>query len=149
MYKKDAIKTFIIHSMAMNLSEIDSLAYLRDRGYKISRQYFYKLKKDIRESKFSRLALIAKEEFVSQHLERIDTLNLIHQELWILYRKEKNTFKQSLILEKIADLQQYLSSYYDASRYVMEKGIQQDNNTNKKKRKNNEQTEDNQSISSA
>jgi hypothetical protein len=29
-----------------------------------------------------------------------------------------------LILEKIAELQTYISPYYDASRYVMEKSIQ-------------------------
>ena len=28
-----------------------------------------------------------------------------------------------MILEKIADLQTYISPYYDASRYVMEKSI--------------------------
>jgi hypothetical protein len=43
--------------------------------------------------------------------------------MWSLYRKEKNTFNQVLILEKIAELQTYISPYYDASRYVMEKSI--------------------------
>ena len=44
---------------------------------------------------------------MDQHLERIDQLDLINQEVWALYRKEKDTFKQVLILEKIAELQIY------------------------------------------
>jgi hypothetical protein len=39
------------------------------------------------------------------------------------YRNESSTFKKVLILEKIADLQTYISPYYDAYPYVMEKSI--------------------------
>jgi hypothetical protein len=42
---------------------------------------------------------------VDQHLERIDQLDLINQEMRALYRNEKDTSKQVLILEKIAQLQ--------------------------------------------
>jgi hypothetical protein len=109
--------------MVMRLSEKESLAYLKDKGFEISMQHFYRLKKSIQESRFDRLNLIAKTQFVGQHLERIDQLELVNQEMWKLYNKEKNTFKQVLILEKIAELQTYISPYYDASRYVMEKSI--------------------------
>ena len=37
----------------------------------------------------------------------MDQLDLTNQEMWALYRKEKDTFKQVLILEKIAELQTY------------------------------------------
>lgn len=109
----------------MRLSEKESLDYLGKKGFKISRQHFYRLKKDIQDSRFDRLTLIAKSQFVDQHLERIDQLELINSEFWSLYRTEKNTFKKALILEKIAELQTYISPYYDASRYVMEQSIKE------------------------
>jgi len=46
----------------------------------------------------------AKSQFVDKHLERIDQLDLIHQ-MWALDRKENDTSKQVLVLEKIAELQ--------------------------------------------
>jgi len=46
----------------------------------------------------------AKSQFVDKHLERIDQLDLIHQ-MWALCGKEKDTFKQVLVLEKIAELE--------------------------------------------
>jgi hypothetical protein len=109
--------------MVMRLSEKESMQYLGDRGFKISVQHFYRLKKNIQQSRFDRLSLIAKSQFVDQHLERIDQLELINQEMWSLYRNEKDNFKRVLILEKIAELQTYISPYYDASRYVMEQSI--------------------------
>jgi hypothetical protein len=111
--------------MAMKLSEKESLAYLKDKGFEISFQHFYRLKKNIQQSRFDRLTLIAKEGFVDQHLERIDQLELINKEYWKLYNatNEKDTLKKALILEKIAELQTYISPYYDASRYVMEQSI--------------------------
>ncbi len=109
--------------MVMKLSEKESLAYLKDRGFEISAMHFYRLKKSIQQSRFDRLSLIAKQGFVDQHLERIDQLELVNQEMWSLYRNEKDNFKKVLILEKIAELQTYISPYYDASRYILEKSI--------------------------
>jgi hypothetical protein len=115
---------FIIQTMVMRLSEKESLEYVHDKGLKISRDSFYRLKRKIQQSRFDRLNLIAKTQFVDQHLERIDQLELVNQEMWKLYNEEKNTFKKALILEKIAELQTYISPYYDASRYILEKSIQ-------------------------
>ncbi len=91
--------------------------------YSISRESYYRYKRKIKDSRFERLSIIAKQGFVDQHLERIDQLKLINQEYWKLYRQEKDNFKKAQILEKIADLQTYISPYYDASRYVMEQSI--------------------------
>ena len=55
--------------------------------------------------------------------------------MWKLYRNEKDNFKKVLILEKIAELQTYISPYYDASRYILEKSITRN------------ETEKNQSVS--
>ncbi|HEY9387086.1 MAG TPA: hypothetical protein VIP70_08595 [Nitrososphaeraceae archaeon] len=84
------MKSAIIEVMVMSLGEKESLEYLFRKGFNISRQYYHKLKKQIKESRFDRLNLIAKTEFVDQHLERIDTLNLIQHEMWVQYHKEKD-----------------------------------------------------------
>lgn len=135
MYKKENLKPFIIQCMVMKLSEKESLQYLKDRGFNMSAQYLYRHKKKIKQSRFDRLNLIAKQGFVDQHLERIDQLELINKEYWKLYNETKDTFKKALILEKIAELQTYISPYYDASRYVMEKSITRN------------ETEENKSVS--
>jgi hypothetical protein len=119
----NTVQPFIIQTMVMKLSEKQSMEYLHDKGFKISRDSFYRLKRNIQQSRFDRLSLIAKTQFVDQHLERIDQLELINQEMWTLYRNEKDNFKKVLILEKIAELQTYISPYYDASRYILEKSI--------------------------
>ena len=46
--------------------------------------------------------------------------------MWKLYKNEVNNFKKVLILEKIAELQTYISPYYDASRYILEKSVTKD-----------------------
>lgn len=56
--------------------------------------------------------------------------------MWSLYRKETNNFKKVLILEKIAELQTYISPYYDASRYVMEQSIKSNTKENETKENN-------------
>ena len=124
MYTKERVKPYIIQCTAMNLSEEESLAYLKDRGFKISWQYFYRLKKRIKESRFDRLALIAKSQFVDQHLERIDQLELVNQEMWKCYRNKDYKAMDALI--KIAELQTYISPFYEASKWVMEESIKND-----------------------
>jgi hypothetical protein len=135
--KNVGIKPYIIEIMVKGLTEKQALSYLKDNGFEISDYHLYRLKKKIKESRFDRLNLVAKQGFVDQHLERIDQLELVNKEYWKLYNQtnEKDTLKKALILEKIAELQTYISPYYDASRYVMEQSI-----------KNNE-TKENQSLS--
>jgi hypothetical protein len=118
--------------MAMDLSENKSVSYLKDNGFEISANHLYRLKRQIQASRFDRLSLIAKQGFVDQHLERIDQLELINKEYWKLYNDEKDNFKKALILEKIAELQTYISPYYDASRYILEKSITAKQNETKK-----------------
>jgi hypothetical protein len=129
MNTKERIKPYLIQCMVMKLSEKESINYLDSRGFKISVQYLYKLKKSIKESRFDRLTLIAKSQFVDQHLERIDQLELVNQEMWAKYREKD--YKAMDALLKIAELQTYISPYYDASRYVMEKSIQDDKEKDK------------------
>jgi len=91
------LKNLVIECMAMNLSEKEALEYLKDKGHNISHDTFYRHKRKIIESRFDRLGLIAKSQFVDQHLDRIANLELINKEMWSLYRHEKDNFKKVLI----------------------------------------------------
>ena len=124
------MKPYVIQCIVMKLSEKESLAYLRSRDYEISVQHLYRLKKEIKESRFDRLALIAKSQFVDQHLERIDQLELVNQEMWKCYIKKD--YKAMDALLKIAELQTYISPYYEASKWVMEESIKKDDKQQEK-----------------
>ena len=126
--KTTGIEPYVIDSMCMNLNEKEALEYLDNNGYAISRAEFYRLKKEVQDSTQERLNLIASKEFLSQHLERIDTLRTILKEMWINYKAEKQPFKKVQILEKIEENQLYLSSYYDSTRYVLQQAAQKQQN---------------------
>lgn len=101
----------------MRLDERESLTYIKKCGYTLSRAQFYRIKKNIRSSRFKRLCEIAK-GFVDHHLERLETLDLINYEMWKKYREKE--YKAMDALQKIAQTQQIISQYYDISRNVME-----------------------------
>jgi hypothetical protein len=123
---RDTIRPYVIQTMIMRLTEKETLSYLKSRGFTISRESYYRYKRKIQQSRFERLSLIVKEGFVDQHLERIDQLELVNREFWKLYNEEKDNSKKVQILENIAELQEYICPYYDASRYVMEQQIKND-----------------------
>ena len=119
--KTAGIFPFVIECMCLHISEKESLSYLKDRGFTISRAEFYRLKKEVQESTQERLNLIASKEFLTQHMERIDTLKVILKEMWINYHIENNPSKKVQILEEIEENQIYLSSYYDSMRFVLQR----------------------------
>jgi hypothetical protein len=106
--------------MCLHLSEKESLQYLKDRGFIVSRAELYRLKNEVKESTNECPNLIASKEFFTQHMERIDTLRVILKEMWVNYHIENNPSKKVQILEKIEENQVYLSSYYDSTRYVLQ-----------------------------
>jgi hypothetical protein len=128
MTQNNLITPLVIECMAMNLHEKEVLAYLKDKGYNISRETYYRYKRKIKNSRFQRLSLIGKSQFVDQFLERIANIELINKEMWSVYRKETNNFKKALILEKIAELQMLISNCYEASQLVMEESIKSKGN---------------------
>lgn len=119
--KTAGIFPYVIECMCLHISEKESLSYLKDRGFTISRAEFYRLKKEVQESTQERLNLIASKEFLTQHMERIDTLRVILKEMWINYHIENNPSKKVQILEEIEENQIYLSSYYDSMRFVLQR----------------------------
>jgi hypothetical protein len=102
----------------MRMTEIESLSYLREKGIQISPAKFYRIKKDIEDTKFERLSRIASREFVSQHLERIDQLETIIKEMWRNYDQEKDPYKAVQILLTLVQIQPYLSQYYEATMLI-------------------------------
>ena len=135
--KTTEIFPYIIDCMCLYFSEREALSYLDDKGFKIGPATYYRLKNEVKESTHERLNLIASKEFLSQHLERIDTLRTILKEMWANYHLEKSPFKKVQILEKIEENQVYLSSYYDSTRYIMEQATEIKQQENKKKEVNN------------
>lgn len=121
--KTTGIEPYIIECICLRLKEKEIQAYLKDKGYDISIREFYRIKQELQESTTSRLNLIASEEFMSQHITRIDNLKTIENELWLNYAKENNPTKKCNILMQIAELQTHLSSYYDSTRYVLQQAI--------------------------
>ena len=121
MHKNDReIFSHIIYCSCMRLKEKEALAYLKDKGHDIGAATYYRIKKEIDETTRERLNLVASNEFLAQHLERLDMLKMIQNELVENYKKEQNPSKKANILMQLAELQQYLSSYFDSTRYVME-----------------------------
>jgi hypothetical protein len=124
MSKNETLKPLVMRCMIMRLDEKESLAYVNEQGYDISRAQFYRVKKKIKDSRFERLSQIAK-GFVDHHLERMDTLDLVNYEMWRKYRR--GDYKALDALAKIAETQTILSQYYDASKMVMESEIERIN----------------------
>ena len=106
--------------MRMRLTIRQSLDYMKDAGYEVSQSTYSRMKNKLQSKKLERLYSIAKYGFQDQHLERIDQLELIQRLMWQDYKECKDAFKRSCILEKIANIQPYLSSYYEATKDIIE-----------------------------
>lgn len=106
-----------MRTMVMRLTERESLEYFKEQGYQISCRQFYRIKKNIKESRFERLSEIAK-GFIDHHLQRMDTLELVNSEMWRKYRA--GDYKALDALSKIAEAQPLISNYYDATKLVVE-----------------------------
>ena len=120
MFAVNETERLVKDCLVMRLSEKNSLIYLKNNGHEISPRTFYYTKGKLQNNKLKRLYEIGQYGFVDQHLERIDNLEVISQEMWKQYWKEKNPYKATAILKMIADVQPYLSAYYEATKMVIE-----------------------------
>ena len=59
--------------------------------------------------KLERLYHIAKYRFDEQHLERVDTVEIIQKMMWRNVDEEKDPYKRNQILKDILSIQPYLS----------------------------------------
>ena len=109
----------VIETITMRLSTKEALVYLHEYGFPIKEATYYREKAKLENMKMERLNLMAKVGFVDQHLDKIDKLEIIEKEMWKKYRECKNPYKGVEILTQIANLQPFLSAYYDSIRYVI------------------------------
>jgi hypothetical protein len=99
----------------------------------VSRTKLIRVRRYMKDHQFDRLFEIAKEGFVSQHLARIDDLELIKRKMWEMFFKleKKDPFRACQVLVWIMQIQPYLSQYYEASKFIMEK-VRRANDNGKK-----------------
>ena len=124
----------VVETIRMRLSTEHALQYMKDNGLSISRATYFRHKKKLEEKKLERLYYMTNLGFEYQCLDRIDGLELIEKKMWEEYNKEKDPFKRVHILKDIAEIQPYLSSIYDATKYVI-------NNKNKTDKESEEEIE--------
>jgi hypothetical protein len=93
---------------------------MKDTGFPISQATYSRMKRKLQDQKLSRLYHIAKIGFSDNHLATIDKLELIEQLMWKDHSECKDPFKRACIKEKIANIQPYLSAYYEATKDIME-----------------------------
>ena len=113
----------VVETIRMRLSTQHSLQYLKDNGFSLSRATYFRHKKELEEKKLQRLSHLANIGFEDQHLARIDGLELIEKKMWEEFNKEKEPSQRVQILKDIAQIQPYLSSYYEATKYIVDKRI--------------------------
>lgn len=115
----------VVQTMTMRMNEKQALSFLKQNGFDISRRTYFRQKKKVESLKWKRMAHIA-EFFTEQHLERIDRLELVEHLMWTEYEKEQSPYKRVNILSAIVNMQPYLSNYYGATRFVLEKRLKID-----------------------
>jgi hypothetical protein len=103
----------VVETIRMRLSTEQSLQYMKDT--------YFRHKKKLEEKKLERLNYMANLGFEYQCLDRIDGLELIEKKMWEEYNKEKDPWKRVQILKELAQIQPYLSSIYEATKFVIDK----------------------------
>ncbi len=109
----------VIETITMRLSTKEALIYLHEHGFPVKEATYYREKTKLENMKMERLYLMAKVGFVNQHLDKIDKLEFIEKEMWKKYKECGDPYKGVEILTQIANLQPFLSAYYDSTRYVI------------------------------
>lgn len=109
----------VIATLRMRLTRAQALAYLEEEVFSMSESTYGRIKRELKKNQFKRLNFIAGYGFEQQHLERIDTCELMLKLHWQNYWEEKSPYRRSLILREIRDLQPLISAYYDSTRSVL------------------------------
>jgi hypothetical protein len=115
----------VLQTMTMQMSPMKAVEYLKGVGIDISKRTYFRCKKKVESTKWQRLYRIA-ELFTDHHLQRIDRLELIESLMWKNYDLEKYPHKKVDIHCSIVTMQPFLSNYYGATRFVLEKRLKID-----------------------
>ena len=110
----------VVDTITMKLKLPHALEYMQHVGHKMSERTYYRQKKQIEELKHDRMHFIAKVAYEEQHLERLDRMELVESLMWLDYHKEKDPLKRVKILTHIVNIQPFISSYYEATKTLVE-----------------------------
>ena len=110
----------VLDTIVMKLKLSQSLEYMEHVGHKISERTYYRQRKQIQDMKIERMRFIAKVAYEEQHLERLDRMELIENQMWTNYWHEKEPYKKVKILSEIANIQPIVSAYYEATKGLLE-----------------------------
>src|SRR5215213_4065124 len=122
----DRSKT-IVESIRLRLNEKQALTYLKEAGFEMSARTYYREKSKIESLKLKRLYHIAQIGFQDQHLETIDQYEMGFKMMWQNVLRERDPYKQNSMIKDILLLKPYLSSYYEATKLIIEKQQEQQN----------------------
>jgi hypothetical protein len=111
----------VIETIRMRLTTDQSLQYLKDNGFSMSRSSYFRRKKKVESMKFKRLYHIAQIGFQDQHLETIDQYEMGFKMMWQNVLLEKEPYKCNQMIKDILLLQPYLSAYYEATKLIFDK----------------------------
>jgi hypothetical protein len=113
----------VLETIRMRLTEKEALQYLSTYGFEMSDTTWYREKSKLEKMILERLYHFAKYHFDEQHLERIDTCEIIQKMMWRNANEEKDPYKRNQILKDILSIQPYLSTYYDTTKEVMKESV--------------------------
>ena len=117
---RDERRQYVSDTLRMRLTISEALAYMEDKGYPLAQATLERDKKLLQQNKIRKLYNIARTGFADQHTERLELLEMAERELFANYRAEKSPFKRAIIIEKIIQLQPYISGYYESCKEIME-----------------------------
>ena len=114
------LEQLILRCIVMRYSEIESLAYIADNYKQIESTRYYEIKRTLKDKLVEEgYRITSKNGLFEQHMMRIQTLETIEKEQWKNYKSEVKPILKSAILERIQNLQVYLSSAYDYIRAII------------------------------
>jgi len=117
---KVELEQLTLRCIVMKLSEKESLVYIKSNYKSVETSRYYEIKKTLNDKMIEEgYKITSKNGLFEQHMMRIKTLETIEAEQWKKYREEPKPFLQSAILERIQNLQVYLSSAYDYIRSII------------------------------
>jgi len=117
----------VVETIRMRLNTNQSLAYLKEVGFEVSERTLRRDRRKLESLKLKRLYHIAQIGFQDQHLETIDQYEMGFKMMWQNVLRERDPYKQNAMIKDILLLKPYLSSYYEATKLIVEKQQEQQN----------------------
>jgi len=107
------IQLCIVHCIACKLSEKDALEYLKSKDHEMQRTKYYEYRKNKIQNRTEFAHNVTSHGFLEQHIIRIENIEEIEREQWVNYHKEEEPLKKSKILERILNMQPFITSAYE------------------------------------